>query len=178
MKYALTLVMVALFARPAFAIHIYANYKCQNKNFELNYDGPGSNYAFGGFSHLYSRGVASGERMSALAYELQSQDQSTVGESIGGESLDVIFVMRSYKKMGHGKSNRKAGDSCTPDEIDYKHTEWASRRTIKIKQISPEAAAKFGLKRGDKINLKCEESEDQPLKCPSSGKYTGDDFTS
>ncbi len=38
-------------ATPAFATHVYANDSCSNKMFELNYDGPGSNYAVGGYSH-------------------------------------------------------------------------------------------------------------------------------
>lgn len=91
MKNALLLsAALALLAQPALAYHIYASYDCSNSNLELKYDGPGSNYAFGGYSHFYSKNKINGEILSVLAIE--SGFGGSLNESIADEVVGAIFV--------------------------------------------------------------------------------------
>lgn len=173
MKNAAFLIAMTLFTSPAFAIHIYGNYECSNKNIELKYDGPGSNYAVGGYSHFYAKGGNEKDRL--LSYEIREDEDSSLGESIGEETLNILFSVADVKKTSDEKSDLKVGDSCEAGEVDYQHIEWTSNKTIEIKDAAA-VAAKLGLKKGDQVQVSCNESMDIPVRCPDTGKYGKDDL--
>ncbi|WP_413287632.1 hypothetical protein [Bdellovibrio sp. HCB337] len=162
-----------LCASPAFAIHLYADYHCKNGNLELNYDGPGSNYAFGGFGHFYI--TKAGKTISVLSLEDISEGDS-VGDVVAEEILGVLFDLHNEKATSPITSDKKAGDKCEPGEIDYVHTEWNSTRTIVIKEILPQASQDLGIKAGEKLTFTCQETQDTPITCPDSGQYSEDDL--
>jgi hypothetical protein len=173
MKNAALLIVTVLFASPAFAIHVYGDYQCANEKLELKYDGPGSNYAFGGFSNFYTR--ESKGKVKHLAIEAMD-NETKIGEVVADSPLDVIFSEVETVVTKRGKTGLKVGDKCEAGELDYNHSEWQSRRIIEINEISQGASEALGLKKGDKIKVKCNDSMDVPVTCPDSGKYGKDDL--
>lgn len=178
MKAMATLAMMFFLGSPAaFAMHTYAYYECSNKNLELKYDGPGSNYAIGGFSNFYSENANSPEPVKVLS---QQNSPDSPAEALGSETsegpLELIFSVLNVVKTSHVISDLKVGDSCNPDEFDYQHKEWTSVRMIQIKDLAAPVVAKLGLRKGDVLHLSCQESLDIPVKCPASGKYENDDL--
>ncbi len=175
MKTVVLFLTTILFASPAYATHVYANYSCTNKKFELNYDGPGSNYAFGGYSHLI-RKKNDNSKHSVLSYEMLDGEDDVLGEVVGEETVHVLFGTDGLKRTSAVKSDLKVGDTCVPGETDYQHSEWTSIKTIAIIGITPEVAAKFGIKKGDRIKMTCAETQDTPVSCPTGGKYDEGDL--
>ena len=180
MKSGLFLMTLILSASPAFAMHIYAGSSCKNATLKVNYDGPGSNYAYGGYSNFYAKD-SSGKEIKILAQEaidpIDPEDQASIGDIVNkdnGTALDIIFDISDSKKISESQPSLKAGDSCKPYEIEYQHQAWTTNDTIEIKEISTSASAKLGLKQGDKVQLSCEKTYDIPVRCPESGKYNSD----
>lgn len=156
------------------AMHNYAGSSCSNAQFDLNYDGPGSNYAFGGFSNLYIKKQtdSSGKPLALLAYENIEGDYMKIGEDFGQDrTLQIIFSEIQSKKTSKTKITPKKGQKCTPGEYDYQHAQWNADTVVKIDEISSEASQKTGLKAGSKLNFHCEKSTDTPITCPASGHY-------
>ncbi len=169
---AVAFVLPLLIIQPAFAIHIYANYSCKSKaGLRLEYDGPGSNYAVGGFSNIYLKN----SKVGTLAYEPNEDKSTKIGDEIADAKLEVIFESH-VTATSKPKYDINPGDKCTPEEIDYRHSDFRSVREIKITELSKRAASKLGLKKGQSIKMACKESVDTPITCPATGRYSKDDL--
>ncbi len=159
----------------AFAIHIYASYECTSANLQLVYDGPGSISAVGGDSPLYLVLKHNPVKPAFLARE-ESGGNSQLGEEAGEEPLQVIFQTSFFKERSPKTSDLHAGDKCEPDEFDFQHLEWTSKRVITVDQISTLAGLVTGLRSGAKVKFSCRETTDFPIRCPKSGAYQKEDL--
>lgn len=121
---------LGLITQPALAYHVYASYECSNSDLELKYDGPGSNYAYGGYSHFYSKNAENNEKVSFLAVE--SRYDGTLGETIVDEVLGVIFNFTDSTITSEVTKSIQPGDQCVPFELDYQHTEWTSKKPFRL----------------------------------------------
>ena len=167
----LLILAVALLSIPAHAMHVYAGYDCSSPKLNLRYDGPGSNYAVGGYSHLSLKG--STERILSADSDSDSTD---IGSVIAGERLQVEFSVEAVKAVGQSKVDTKVGDKCEANEVDYVHTDSWSIRTVRIMHISGAAAKHLGLHKGNALKFACAETEDVPVRCPSTGRYGKNDL--
>jgi hypothetical protein len=162
------------------ATHAYRTSKCSNEKYELNYDGPGSNYLVGGLSNLYLKRIkdAQGKMIKLLSYEDTVDTPIKVGHSFDEAGiLHVNFSTIEYKTVGETDVTPKVGSSCTPGETDFLHTAWQEDQLVEINGITKEASNLSGLKVGSQMKFsKCERTTDHPIKCPRSGKYTADDL--
>lgn len=156
------------------AMHVYAGYDCTSGKYELDYDGPGSNRAVGGYGHLYKK-IRGGKKVSVMTWETGQEESETnkIGDKISDETLGLIFTFttKTAKQKASRTTDTHPGDKCTPAERDYQHIEWSSKRVLEVTQVSAEAAAKLGVHKGDVLRFVCRESEDMPIQCPESGVY-------
>lgn len=145
---------LALLTVDAHAMHAYASYDCAAGKLALRYDGPGSNYAVGGYSHFYLKGQKNG----LLAYEASGSDADEIGSEVGDSGkLEVTFDTVHTRTIGKPVV-QPGGDECG----SYDHTDSKTVRTIKITAISEAAAKKLGLKAGSMLRMACKETEDMP----------------
>jgi hypothetical protein len=159
MKNLIAIIAMLSITSSAQAIHVYADYNCKKGPIDLKYNGPGSNYAVGGYSNFYMNG----EEKGILAYEkLGSDDKEEVGSVVGDHgSLEVTFESTNIKNI-----TEPVGVKPVPcEDMDYEHSEWKTIRTIKISAISKMASQKLGLNAGDQIDMDCDETMDVPVSC-------------
>lgn len=159
------------------ATHIYGGSSCSNPQFYLNYDGPGSNYAFGGLSNLYVKNQknSEGETVKLLAYEDFDGTPEKVGAGEGSWGpLHIVYSEELSTRKGKVRVSPKRGDKCEPEEIDFQHSEWKANVVVRIDAISSEASQRTGLKAGSKLSFNCDKSSDVPFTCPKSGRYGND----
>jgi hypothetical protein len=156
------------------AMHAYGGFDCTAGNMKLVYDGPGSNYAFGGYSHLYS--IKNGNQLKALAYQSEEGENSALGEEIADEKLEVLFAQQSSTKLSKMQTTPKKGDRCQPLEYGYLESKWKEKINIKFEQVSGQVAADFGVKAGEVRTFTCAMSSATPIQCPKSGRYRQNDL--
>ncbi|MBX2994037.1 MAG: hypothetical protein KF681_04430 [Bdellovibrionaceae bacterium] len=153
------------------AMHNYAGYDCTSGTLNLRYDGPGSNYAFGGYSNLY----VANEKLAA--YEsAEENSQEKLGDEVADQKLEVLFRVESTSTIGKIKSSPRVGERCAPGERSYLSSEFKTHRVIVFEQLSARALAATGLKNGQKVKFSCKESSSTPISCPTSGRYRRDDL--
>lgn len=156
------------------AMHAYRGFDCKVGNLKLVYDGPGSNYAVGGYSHVYS--VKNGNQVSALAYENLEGENSTLGEQVNGEELEVLFIQQSSSRLSRMQTTPKIGDRCEPGEFGYLESKWKEKVNVKFEKVSARAASDMGIKNGEVVTFTCSMSSATPIQCPKSGRYRQKDF--
>ena len=152
--------LILVSSSQAQAIHAYATSSCKNssKKIGLAYDGPGSNYAFGGYYNFYV-----GNQKEGILANDESVYQENVGDVVGDNQLQVTFINTDYKKVGKERTDKVV---CSDGEAyAFEHSEWKSIQTVKIKEISRKASKKLKMKAGDSIELLCEETSDVPVDC-------------
>lgn len=161
MRTLLGIFVTALFCVPAHAIHVYAYYSCvSEQGLKLKYDGPGSNYAFGGYSNFYGKDYD----LSYLSYENLEDENSSVGEIKDDfDPLHITFEVVENRTQGDVKVEPVDPTKC--EGFEYEHSEWASIRTIKILDISQTASASLELTPGQVLSMKCDETRDVPVRC-------------
>lgn len=125
----------------SFATHAYRGEDCKSSKLELNYLG---NYPVGGDYKISLLGSEDGAK--ALPLE-EGEGTNTLADA------EVIFQEVSSKNIGSKE---------TISECGFDHEEWKSKKSIKIKAISKAAGLKLGLKKGDKIQMVCDETFDMP----------------
>lgn len=153
------------------AMHNYAGYDCKSGALSLKYDGPGSNYAFGGYSNLY----VANEKLAA--YEsAEENSQEKLGDDVADQKLEILFRVESTSTIGKIKSSPRVGERCAPGERSYLSSQFKTNRVIVFEQLSARASAATGLKNGQKVKFSCQESSSTPISCPASGRYRRDDL--
>ena len=171
MKTLILLFSMTLFVQSSYALHLYAGYNCKAGSIELKYDGPGSNYAVGGYSNFYAE---NGEAK-FLSYELYDPEEDPsgiIGEEIAGQVTGVLFTTEEYTSITPAKYDIAVGDKCEPNEFDYVSSDWKTKQTVLIQAISEEASNKLGIKKGDKVDFTCDSWQAEPIRCPEGGVYT------
>lgn len=162
MKAILSSFVMLMMTTQAHAVHFYASYSCTAKNgIKLIYNGPGSNYAVGGYSNFYA--PKSEDRI--LAYEnFDEKGRSTVGEDVGDSgALQITFEFTKVRQVGKPVVTPVDVTDC--EGFDYEHTDSRSVRKVKITGISDAAAKTLKLKANDVLVMSCEDTSDVPVKC-------------
>lgn len=156
------------------AMHASRVFDCKVGNLKLVYDGPGSNYAVGGFSHVYS--VKNGTQIRALAYENLEGEYSKLGDQVNQEELEVLFIQQSSTRLSRLQTSPKVGDRCEPGEFGYLESTWKEKVNVKFETVSARVANDMGIKSGEVKTFTCSMSSSTPIECPKSGRYRQGDF--
>lgn len=139
----LVVILLSLFSTNAFATHAYRSEYCSSKTLNLYYKG---NYPVGG---MYGISLINDKNeIIALPLYDVSETPTTLDEEV-----QVVF---------DEKSSTVIEKTPMTNDGSFDHEEWISEKTIEISLISDDASLKLGLKQGDQIEFRCEESTDYP----------------
>lgn len=160
------------------AMHLRSHYSCTlktnvaSKSLRLVYDGPGSNYAVGGYSHLYIKQQGSETEESLLAYQNFEEENLTdlLNERVGLEKLSLIFsVLSEAPPTTEIIRVPQPGEVCEAGTRDYMSSSYRAQRGIKIDAVNSEAS-QFGLQGGQEFVFDCDVQNDEPYTCGEDGR--------
>jgi hypothetical protein len=162
------------------AAHYYAGFDCTSENIDLKYDGPGSNYAVGGYSNFYANNKKDkdGNRLAVLAYSEPEGRDFKLGEKITDATVEIDFGLDTAQEIpGTSKnSGPKVGDKCEPNDVEYSESEYQVYQKVIINRITTKASKILNLAPKQVITLKCTHTSASPNRCPESGVYGVDDI--
>lgn len=133
----------------AFAVHAYYSMDCKSEQYQLRYKG---NYPVGGDYGISLKGtdVEKVDALELLALPNWGKENPYGEEALKG--ADLVYLEKS-ETIGEVKKS----SAC-----EFDHEEWTSKRVIEVERVSDLAIQKLGLKKGQKIEMMCNESTDYP----------------